>query len=82
MSRPPRQSKGPSAATVPHPCAACGSQVAAGRLLCRAGWLALPYRLRAALWRSWDDGRAALSPEHQAAITDAVASLARPSRAT
>lgn len=78
MSRPPRRSKGPSPVTVSHPCVACGSEVAAGRLLCRSEWLALPYRLRAALWRSWDDGRAALSPEHQEAVADAVASITTP----
>lgn len=78
MSRPPRKSKGPSPVTVPHPCIACGSEVAAERLLCRSEWLALPERLRAVLWRTWDDGRAALTPEHEAAIAEAVASITNP----
>lgn len=78
-------SRGPAPAfPQPHPCPApgCRSIVSATRLLCRPHWHAVPKPLRDAVWRTWRSGAGAGSPEHQAAIADAVASVTGPSPAT
>lgn len=60
-----------------HVCPAprCTKRVGTERLTCPSHWYAIPKPLRSAIWRAWDGGAGAGTPEHQAAITAAIRSL-------
>jgi hypothetical protein len=60
-----------------HECPApgCTRQVAARQVLCRDDWYRVPQRLRGALWAAWRGGAGAGSPEHYAAMADAIGAL-------
>jgi hypothetical protein len=45
------------------------------RLVCRGHWNAIPYELRAAIWRTWASGRGATSRAHQDAVRNALRSV-------
>ena len=46
--------------------------VPAHMLACRPHWYQLPADLRSAIWNAWRSGMGAGSPEHNAAIADAM----------
>jgi hypothetical protein len=49
--------------------------IPAEMLACTGHWYQVPRALRTAVWRAWDDGAGALSPEHNAAVKAAVARM-------
>lgn len=44
-------------------------------LACRPHWYSLPRSLRNRVWAAWANGEGAGSPEHTAAVADAIAFL-------
>lgn len=53
----------------------CTADVPYEMLMCRSHWYRVPRPIRSAVWRTWQDGRGAGTPEHTAAITAAVRSI-------
>lgn len=52
----------------------CGGQreIPWHMLMCNRDWYALPKPIRTAVWRTWQDGRGAGTPEHTRAMRLAV----------
>jgi hypothetical protein len=50
----------------------CGGKVAAHQLACRADWFRLPVALRGAVTAAWDRGKGKDTPQHTAAVRDAL----------
>lgn len=44
-------------------------------LACRAHWYSLPRGLRNRIWAAWKNGEGAGSPEHEAAVDEAIGLL-------
>jgi hypothetical protein len=57
-----------------HECPArgCTQRVALHMLMCRPHWYMVPRALRGAVWAAWDGGYGARTPEHAAAMRDAI----------
>lgn len=60
-----------------HPCPKrdCTVTVPSHQLPCRQHWFAVRRALRDAVWRTWDRGRGAGTPEHTAAMRAAIAAM-------
>jgi hypothetical protein len=59
------------------PAGGCGKRVRPDMLMCAPHWYAVPRPLRSAVWRAWDGGAGAASPEHAAAIRAAIKAVNR-----
>jgi len=56
-----------------HDCPGCGKHgIGDARLSCPRCWYLLPQPLRSKIWAAWKQGDGAGSPEHRAAITEAL----------
>lgn len=66
--------KGPGATGFSHVCPVkgCSSLISGYRLMCAQDWSALGRSLRAEVWRTWQSGTGARSPEHRLAADLAV----------
>ena len=53
----------------------CDKQVPPDMLACPRHWYQVPRPLRSAVYRAWDDGAGAGSPEHTAAIGAAIGKM-------
>jgi hypothetical protein len=72
--------KGPGSALSPLssgpkrcPVIGCDERINPSRLMCRRDWYLVPCALRGRIWVTWRSGEAAFSPEHQAAVHEAIA---------
>jgi hypothetical protein len=55
----------------------CNKQIDYTMLMCSRHWYEVPKPLRKAVWRAWQDGAGAGTPEHLAAINAAIAAVNR-----
>jgi hypothetical protein len=50
----------------------CRRMVSQDQLACSSDWFLVPAKTRTAIWRAWDKGRGAGSPEHVVLIASAI----------
>lgn len=50
----------------------CRRMVSQDQLACSKDWFLVPAKTRSAIWRAWDNGRGAASPEHVVLIASAI----------
>ena len=55
----------------------CDEQIRADRLMCLADWAAVPKPLKDDVWRTWNRGRGAGTPQHTQAIAAAINAVNR-----
>lgn len=55
----------------------CMAPVPVDMLACRQHWYSVPKPIRMAVWRAWDNGAGAGTPEHTRAIEAAVSAMNR-----
>jgi len=53
----------------------CKITVPSHQLACRVHWFQIPSAIRTAVWRTWDNGRGAGTPEHTAALRAAITAM-------